>query len=112
MVASYVSGFDLGLLPYELNIETSHISPLKMYEYLASGLPIVSTAIPSAERKKDIIAVAHDANAFELECEAALSRDEERAVSARIDEASRNTWDHRIVELTNIICQKLSDLPK
>jgi glycosyltransferase involved in cell wall biosynthesis len=109
-VANYISDWDLGMLPYEINVETSHISPLKMYEYLAAGLPVVSTAIPAAKRKKNVVAIATNSMAFERECESALSQQDQSMVLARINEASENTWDHRIVELSDIISRKLASL--
>ena len=57
-VPSYVLGFDIGLLPYAINLETRHISPIKMYEYWAAGRPVVSTAIPAAQRHDFAVNVA------------------------------------------------------
>lgn len=107
-VASYVTGLDLGMLPYELNTETSHISPLKMYEYLAAGLPIVSTAIPASRRKANVVAIACDANEFDSRCAALLDNKNDQDISERLGEAAQSTWDNRIAELTNIICPYLS----
>lgn len=47
---SYMAGWDVGLLPFALNESTRYISPTKTPEYLAAGLPVVSTAI------RDVIA--------------------------------------------------------
>lgn len=41
----YFSGWDIGLLPFALNDATKYISPTKTPEYLAAGLPVISTAI-------------------------------------------------------------------
>ncbi len=46
-VAGYVRAFDLGLLPYRRTRETHHASPLKLYEYLAAGLPVVAADVPA-----------------------------------------------------------------
>lgn len=103
MVAGYIAGLSIGLLPYELNVETMHISPLKMYEYLAVGLPVVSTAIPAAIRHQGLVAVAGDVGDFEHNCKIALVEEKSNCVETRIEFASRNTWDHRVDELTEII---------
>jgi len=42
---SYFSGWDVGMLPFALNESTRFISPTKTPEYLAAGLPVVSTPI-------------------------------------------------------------------
>jgi glycosyltransferase involved in cell wall biosynthesis len=102
-VADYVAALDVGLLPYELNIETENISPLKMYEYLALGLPVVSTAIPAALRHRDIVDVADCDAAFESLCQIALVDEGSDRIEERLSFAAENTWDHRVLELTEII---------
>ena len=42
---AYMSGWDIGILPFALNESTRYISPTKTPEYLAAGLPVISTAI-------------------------------------------------------------------
>jgi glycosyltransferase involved in cell wall biosynthesis len=41
----YVSGWDIALIPFAINESTKFISPTKTPEYLASGVPVVSTPI-------------------------------------------------------------------
>jgi UDP-galactopyranose mutase len=47
---AYMSGWDVGILPFALNDATRFISPTKTPEYLAAGLPVVSTAIRDVVR--------------------------------------------------------------
>lgn len=42
----YCKGFDVALMPFRINRLTVNANPLKVREYLAAGLPVVSTAIP------------------------------------------------------------------
>jgi glycosyltransferase involved in cell wall biosynthesis len=46
---AYCKGFDVALIPFPISEVTLHANPLKAREYLAAGLPIVSTAIPEVE---------------------------------------------------------------
>lgn len=46
---AYCRGFDAALIPFPINDATLHSNPLKAREYLAAGLPVVSTAIPEVE---------------------------------------------------------------
>jgi glycosyltransferase involved in cell wall biosynthesis len=46
---AYCKGFDVALIPFPINEATLHSNPLKAREYLAAGLPVVSTAIPEVE---------------------------------------------------------------
>jgi glycosyltransferase involved in cell wall biosynthesis len=45
----YARGFDVALIPFPINEATLNSNPLKAREYLAAGLPVVSTAIPEVE---------------------------------------------------------------
>lgn len=107
-VASYVANLDVGLLPYAINTETQHISPLKMYEYLAAGLPIVSTDIPAARRKDHVVAVCESSDSFLAACKAAIEGNSAEAVAARIDEASVNTWEHRVEQISTLVRSRVS----
>ena len=70
----FLSGWDVCLLPFALNEATRFISPTKVLEYMAAELPIVSTNITDVSRPYgDIVAIAHDTNAFIAACEAALA---------------------------------------
>lgn len=46
----YCKGFDIAVVPFLINELTLASNPLKMREYLAAGLPVVSTALPEAAR--------------------------------------------------------------
>lgn len=46
---SYCKGFDVAMIPFPISDVTLNANPLKAREYLAAGLPVVSTAIPEVE---------------------------------------------------------------
>lgn len=65
---AYLSGWDVALLPFARNDATEFISPTKTPEYLAAGVPVVSTAIHDVVRpygEAELLEVAHDAQGFE-----------------------------------------------
>ena len=45
----YLKGFDIGLLPLRHNDYTRSMFPMKFFEYLAAGLPVVSTDIDALQ---------------------------------------------------------------
>ncbi len=102
-VPDYVAGFDVGLLPYRLNLETRHISPLKLYEYLAAGKPVVSTPIPAALPFSDTVSIAAEPADYAAAVSLALAKDSPRLREERQALASRNTWDHRVAAIESII---------
>jgi len=47
VMPGYVQGFDVGVIWFEVDRMTEGVTPLKMYEYMAAGVPCVSTPIPA-----------------------------------------------------------------
>jgi len=89
-----MAGFDVALMPFALNEATRSISPTKTLEYLAAGLPVVSTRI--ADVVSDfgrVVHLADDGAAFAAACRTVLhhSRAARDAVVAPIE--SRHEWD-------------------
>jgi glycosyltransferase involved in cell wall biosynthesis len=56
----YAKAFDVGILPFVMNELTVATNPLKLREYLAAGLPVVSSAIPEAEKLSHVLHTARD----------------------------------------------------
>lgn len=72
----YLSGWDVALLPFARNEATEFISPTKTPEYLAAGVPVVSTGIRDVVQPygaQDLVRIADGPDAFEAACAAALA---------------------------------------
>jgi glycosyltransferase involved in cell wall biosynthesis len=68
--------FDVALMPFALNEATRSISPTKTLEYLAAGLPVVSTRVPDVVADyARIVEFADDGESFAAACRRALGRD-------------------------------------
>jgi glycosyltransferase involved in cell wall biosynthesis len=72
-LGAYPQHFDVCTMPYHVDDYTKYIYPLKMHEYLASGKPVVSTPIPSAEEFGDVIALAKTSEEWLKAIDRALS---------------------------------------
>ncbi|HEX8537344.1 MAG TPA: glycosyltransferase family 1 protein [Cystobacter sp.] len=75
---TYLSGWDVALLPFARNESTRFISPTKTPEYLAAGKPVVSTSIRDVVRPYGDLGLVHIADApedFVRACEAAMAED-------------------------------------
>ncbi|GGJ68271.1 glycosyltransferase family 1 protein [Deinococcus aquiradiocola] len=73
---AFLSHWDVALMPFALNAATEFISPTKTPEYLAAGVPVVSTGIrdviaPYGEQ--DLVRIADGIDAFEAACAATLA---------------------------------------
>jgi glycosyltransferase involved in cell wall biosynthesis len=99
-MASCMKCFDVGLIPYRLNRVTRSINPLKVYQYLACGLPVVATALPSLRGFGEVISVAADGDevaesfvaAIARELEEGSSDERERRMKKRIQWAAQFDW--------------------
>ncbi len=68
-----MSGFDVALMPFELNDATRSISPTKTLEYLAAGLPVVSTWVPDVVADYEtVVDLQDDAAGFACACRRVL----------------------------------------
>jgi glycosyltransferase involved in cell wall biosynthesis len=106
-IPSYVKAFDLGIIPYEINEQSKNISPLKLYDYLAAGIPIVISDLPAAHEFKEVIYIADNKEKFTVAIENALASDNETLFIKRRNFASENTWDERVIQISNLITQHL-----
>ena len=92
-------GATVGLIPYLENQLTASIFPMKVYEYLAAGLPVVSTPLP-ALRDVDGIVRADSAGEMAARIEAALSEDNPDLRMQRSRAAAGHSWEARLDQLT------------
>lgn len=71
---SVMAGFDVGLMPFALNEATKSISPTKTLEYLAAGLPVVSTRVPDVVADyTGVVDLADDSPGFAAACAGAVT---------------------------------------
>src|SRR5690606_22223352 len=80
---SYLKGFDVAILPSAANDYTRGMFPMKFFEYLAAGRPVVSTALPSLREFGDIACLAETTAAFIAGVERAV-RGEAPPLAARL----------------------------
>jgi len=96
---------DVGLIPYALNPYTSGVSPLKTYEYLAAGLTVVSTALPSMNPVQNAVLVSDSRASFLTDLSVALGDDNSDGHESRIALANAHSWSQRGVEARTIITE-------
>lgn len=95
-------GADAGLIPYARNELTDGIFPMKVYEYLAAGLPVVATQLPSIVGVTDV-ATASDAAGIAALLDRALGHDDPARRAARSRAAEAHSWDARLAEIATAV---------
>lgn len=91
-VRDVMATFDVALIPYCLNAFTLASCPLKMYEYYALGLPVVSTNIPEVTRFDAQVLIAKEASSYkDMICQALSDAHSATAVERRLCIAASNS---------------------
>ena len=102
----YMSCFDVCLIPFKVYRVTECANPIKLWEYLATGKPIVSTPIPDVQQFADVIYLGRTKEEFLEKVEEALGEKDStyRSMAAlRMAIARENDWDHRVLDLLKAI---------
>ena len=94
---------DVCIIPFKQNRITESANPIKLWEYMASGKPIVSTPIPEVKKFSDIVYIGETKEKFLFKLEEALREDSNNLAKRRIAVARRNDWNHRVEKLLKII---------
>jgi GT2 family glycosyltransferase len=74
---------------------------VKVYEYLSSGKPVVSVALPELEPFRDLLYLAADREDFLAQLDRALVEDDPKMVERRRSFAAQNTWEKRYEVIAN-----------
>lgn len=102
---SYLKAFDVCLMPYVVNDVTRDIHPVKILEYLVSGRPVVSTAIPDVERfYKGFADIAENPREFSEMVAQRMSDKGQFGASDRIVFAESKSWDEMADRMRLKIC--------
>jgi glycosyltransferase involved in cell wall biosynthesis len=102
---AYLRGMDVLLMPYSLNEATRTIYPLKLYEYLATGKPVVTTAIPAVEPLRDLMYVSRSHEEFVDNVAKALHESDVELMAARTAYASTRTWEAHVARKLELLRQ-------
>jgi glycosyltransferase involved in cell wall biosynthesis len=105
---AFCKGFTVCLMPFALNESTEFINPTKALEYMATGKPIVSTAVPDVVRNFGAaIQVANNHDEFVALCQRAIERPEADRVERGLKMAADNSWERIVAELESHIAAAL-----
>jgi glycosyltransferase involved in cell wall biosynthesis len=102
VLPDYLRGMDVAVLPCKINQYTRSMFPLKFFEYLAAGKPVVATSLPALRDYSEFYAKADSVEEFCKAVELILSGrgpDEQRCSEL----AKRHTWDSRLDQMLEII---------
>jgi glycosyltransferase involved in cell wall biosynthesis len=99
---SVLRGADAAIVPYLTGGAMRSVFPMKIYEYLAAGVPVVSTPLDSLQ-DVDEVAKAADAAAMAALLDDALERDSRASRSERSVLAQSHSWEARIEQIATVL---------
>jgi glycosyltransferase involved in cell wall biosynthesis len=102
-VPHYVKAFDVCLIPYQVDERAQNASPLKLYDYMAAGKPIVTTNFSVANQFKEVVRIADTQAEFSRYIEESLAEGGQDLFLKRRRIAAENTWDKRVEQLSDIM---------
>jgi glycosyltransferase involved in cell wall biosynthesis len=104
---SYLASFDVALIPYLENAYTRSCFPLKLYEYLAAGKPVVVSGLPHLGGREPDVVVVDGAEELARAVEAALEANTAEDRERRSALAAGNTWETRTDRLLGLVHEQL-----
>lgn len=103
LLPSYSSFFDISTIPFVINEITLSTSPVKVFEYMASEKPIVTTNLPECRKYKSVL-TSKDHSEFISNLDKALVlRNNKDYINSLRREALNNTWESKCNEMINFI---------
>jgi glycosyltransferase involved in cell wall biosynthesis len=108
----YLRSFDVTIIPFQLNDITHATSPLKLFEYMAGGKPVVITPMHESMGYEGVL-VGWDAEDFVAKLDEALRMARNPVYLSLLERIAReNTWDARAGQiLDELKTRKIVDLP-
>jgi glycosyltransferase involved in cell wall biosynthesis len=90
---TYAKMFNVGLIPFKVNDLTIAVNPIKLIEYFALGIPVLSTNLPEVEKFKDLVLIARDKGEFVKLLPIAVGDNISERNLLRISKAKNYAWD-------------------
>lgn len=105
-----IKRFDVAIIPFKCDEVSSGIYPLKLYEYLAAGKPVVTTYFNREvlDTISDQLFIARNAEQFPHKILEAYATDDESKIQDRYELAKANSWSKRAKQFENIVLYHLS----
>jgi glycosyltransferase involved in cell wall biosynthesis len=101
----YLKTFSAGIIPFIKDDFTKGIYPMKINEYLAAGLPVVSTDFGDLSDFESLIKITNDKDIYMRYLIDEISNDSPEKRQLRLKTAEGNTWEKRADELSAVIEQ-------
>jgi len=104
---AYIQQFDVALIPHKASSFITSTNPMKLYEYLACGKPVVATKHSGAEQFKDVVYIAKDRADFNRKLYLALEENTPEKAEKRKKVVHDYSWASIVKQMIDIVLKKL-----
>jgi polysaccharide pyruvyl transferase CsaB len=100
--------FDVCIIPFKINTVTEATDPVKFYEYIAGGKPVVATRLPELEFYREVTYLAEGPEDFTRLLDVAVAEDDAKRIEQRQTVARENSWAARYQIIDSALSKALS----
>jgi hypothetical protein len=93
----------VAVIPFVVNELTRNANPIKLREYLAAGLGVVSTPLPEVGGYEPFVLTADSPETFVASCEQVVAVNSPDRSRARAEAVAHEHWDGRIEEISALV---------
>lgn len=105
---AYLAHCDVALIPFRNNALTHYVNPLKLLEYMAAGLPVVSTALPHLAAVDGLVYCARTGEQFLMQVGQAMTEFTSELRLRCVTNAEANGWDKRADQFSDHLRSSLA----
>jgi len=100
---AFAKGFSVGIMPFKINRLTENVNPIKLREYLAAGLSVVSTPLAEARAYAQVVRFGANVDEFVEALDLAVKDTSEESVRMRIESVKGETWVARVDQISQYV---------
>jgi glycosyltransferase involved in cell wall biosynthesis len=100
---AFAKGFSIGIIPFKINRLTENVNPIKLREYLASGLSVVSTPLPEARAYAQVVRFGATAAEFLTALDESVKARHEFSSRVCQEAVSKETWLSRVEHISVLV---------
>jgi glycosyltransferase involved in cell wall biosynthesis len=102
-IPKFGASFDVGIMPWLQNEWIDYCNPIKLKEYLALGIPVVTTPIPPAEEYPGLLSVARTPKEFVEAIRTSVKLNDDCSRRLRQKAVQKDSWESKATEVLELV---------